>query len=252
MTPDVEHAIRIHKEDYEDFKATRRAKMKESIPFSVAEAQLKPFGTLVFEVKPPETQVTIHQQGEAARKVDKTVRLREGTYIVTGTADGYEPHQNNAVQVASGQSRTIPVVLTRKERKPIIIDPGLSPKRREVKELFDSTITWDRRDDGFWLHNALGGAYLNVHWFIYLDPRGDDYIDFEVDGSEYRRKQVIGGKVTETRLHNIASEKEFYRVNIRVAEDGVFLKIGNTEDVVRGKVAGRTGFVGKFGLRLVK
>jgi hypothetical protein len=63
---------------------------------------------------------------------------------------------------------------------------------------------------------------------------------------------VIGGKVTETRLRNIASEKEFYRLNIRVAEDGVFLKIGNTEDVIRGKVTGRTGFVGKFGLRLVK
>ena len=275
VTPDAEHAIRLHKEYYEDFKATRRAKMKESIPFSVAEGQLKPFGTLVFEVQPPETQVTVHQQGEAAQKVDKTVRLREGTYIVTGTAGGYEPYQNNAVQIASGQSRTIPVVLTHKE-KPKNIDPGPPPKRREVKELFDSTITWDRRDDGFWLHNAAGGAYLNdtyfdhvfealkikkkgilkgqekIHWLVYLDTRGDDYIDCEVDGSDFRRRLVIGGETTETRQYKIASEKELYRVNIRVAEDGVFLKIGNTEDVIHGKVAGRTGFVGKFGLRLVK
>ena len=86
ISPDVDHTIRLQRENYEPKEIRRRAGVKDMISIGGADAVLKPFGTLVLEVQPGDAQVTIQRRGEPARRVtERTLRVREGTYTVTAS-----------------------------------------------------------------------------------------------------------------------------------------------------------------------
>jgi hypothetical protein len=259
----LRHTVRIQKENYEPFETTRSAGVKETILIPTAEAQLKPFGTLVFEVKPPEAKLTIQRQGEALREIsDKTLHLRGGAYTVTGVAEGYEPY-SHVEQVVPGESQNVSVVLTRKEK------PVVQEKRLEITDLFGNSKNWKRQDDGFWIHDGtlwLKQPYFThifevlkpkkgmlrqgkVSWRIYI--QGDDYIECQLDDSTFYRKTIIGGKASAQQKMPHKADGSFVRLEITVAPDGVTQKIGQMVDNFPGKIEGRAGFDGKFGLRLV-
>jgi hypothetical protein len=270
VAPGVDHSIRLHKAGYEDFETKKRSPMREAIVISAAEGRLKALGTLVFDIQPPEAQVTYHQQGETAKKVtDKVVPLREGAYIVNGAADGYEPFEGKA-QAVSGQRITVPVKLVRKEAKAQPVEAP-TPKKVELPELFGDSENW-KRDNGFWVHDGSTwlkdshfehifdvlkikkslGRQERIRWRIYLDA-GDHYIECEVDGSNYSRRIVMGGKASDAvKIPHKSTQKDFYRLEITVADEAVVIKVGEATDNLPRKVSGRTVFDGKYGLRLVK
>jgi len=266
IAPDIEHSIRIQKQDYEAFDAKRHAKVKDTILISASEARLKPFGTLVFEVKPPGAHVTIHQQNETAREVtDKTMRLREGTYIVNGTADQYLPFKGEE-QVVSGQERIARVMLT--PLPPPVIQP---PAPTEIPELFGDSKNWKRLDNGFWFHEGpswLKDGYFThafevlkpkkgvirqekVRWRIYLE--GGNYIECELDDSAFYRREMVDGKFTpQKKMPHKAGGGTSLHIEITVERDRVIHKIGQVNDIFPCTVKGQTGFDGKVGLRLAK
>jgi eukaryotic-like serine/threonine-protein kinase len=265
VTPDTEHSIRIEKENYESFETTRSAQVKETIVIAAAQAQLKPFGTLLFEVRPPEAKLTIQRTGEAPHDVsDNTQHLRGGAYIVTGTAGGYESYRHEE-RVVPGEHRTVSIGLLRKET------PVIQDKRVEITDLFDESKNWKGQDDGFWIHDGplyfkapyfthiievlkpkkgLLGQGKKVTWRIYL--QGGDYIECQLDGSTFFRRTVIVGKPSEQVKVSHKTGGSFVRVEMTVGRDGVSQKVGQMVDNFPAKIGGRTGFVGKFGLRLVR
>jgi serine/threonine-protein kinase len=266
VPPDVEHSIRIQKENYESSEVKRQAPVKGTILLSAAEAKLKQFGTLAFDVKPPEAKVTIQRQGEAPRDVsDKTRHLRAGAYTVTAAAEGYVT-KSHVEQVDPGDSRTVTIRLVRMEKA-----TAAPPKRVEVTDLFSEPKGWTQRDD-FWIHEGnawlketyftyvfdvlkpkkviLGLKQGKVSWRIYLND--NDYIECQIDDSGYSRKTVIDGKTTSQRKGPHHAAGNFVPVVMTVEPDAVKQKVGDIVDNIPGKVESRTGFVGKFGLRLVK
>jgi len=208
----------------------------------------------------------------------KMLRLVDGTYKVRGTADQYEPYERD-VQVVSGGTDQIQVVLKRKEGPlPIVIPPppaAVPPARKEVTELFgDDPKNWTHNDHGFWIHDGttwIKERYFThvfevlrikkrfgtekVSWRIFL--HGEDYIEFELDDRNLRRREWQGGKPKDwvSKPHS-AGQGEFYRLEITVQPDQVIHKIGpigkQMTDNVPLKVEGQTGFAGKFGLRLAE
>jgi eukaryotic-like serine/threonine-protein kinase len=267
VTPDVDHVIRIEKENYEPFETKRHAPVKEAIRISAPEAQLKQFGALVFEGQPPNAKITIRRRGEAPRDVtEKAVPLRGGAYTVDATADGYEPFQQDE-QVGSGQSVTVQIAMNRKAPTPTVT----RPKPVDVPDLFDESARWTRQEDGFWIHDGpvwFKELYFThvfevlkpkkgfikqakVRWVVYAQD--DHYIECELDDTTFSTRERIGGKWNPQIKHAHKTGSEgFVRVEITVASDHVIQKVGQAIDRFNGKVGGRTGFDGKFGLRLVK
>ncbi len=208
VTPDVDHVIRIEKENYEPFETKRHAPVKEAIRISAPEAQLKQFGALVFEGQPPNAKITIRRRGEAPRDVtEKAVPLRGGAYTVDATADGYEPFQQDE-QVGSGQSVTVQIAMNRKAPTPTVT----RPKPVDVPDLFDESARWTRQEDGFWIHDGpvwFKELYFThvfevlkpkkgfikqakVRWVVYAQD--DHYIECELDDTTFSTRERIGGK----------------------------------------------------------
>jgi hypothetical protein len=272
VTADVEHVIQLRKDDdHEEIKVTKRAPAKEAIVLSGADARLKLVGILEFQVQPQGAQVSINQQGEAPRRVtEKSMRFREGAYIVKATADGYDTIEKS-VTVVSGPPQIVRVALVRTAgRGPR--DEVKPSKPIELPELFDDPKNWTRNDKDFWIHdgpswmaagyfnrvfnvfkgkNGLFGKAEKVGWLIYLD--NVDYLEFELDGSNLSWRDVIGGKPTPwVKKAHKETQKAFYRLELNVANDGVLVKVGEARIVISRKVTWRTGFRSKVGLRLVK
>lgn len=270
MAPDIDHAVRIQKESFEPAEWKRRAPLKETAIVSGGEARLKPFGTLVLEVQPADAQVSIHRGSETARRVsDKTLSLREGTYTVTASGDGdhrFERFQKD-VQIVSGQRQVLQVTLTPKPEASVA-----PPRRAAIMDLFtDDPKKWTADDEGFWFHDGVAwmkqlyfthvfdilkvkktfGRLEKPHWLIY--SQGNDYIECELDGTQLSRRAVRGGKAREwVRTPHGAGQADYYRLRIAVEPERVTLQIGKATDTFAAKIEGRTGFTGKFRMRLVE
>jgi len=266
VAPGEDHSIRIEKENYEPLVIKRQAAAKETIAITGAEAQLNPYGTLVFDIQTPEAKVTIRLAGEAPREVtDKTLRLRAGTYTVNASAAGYERLERDE-QANPGKSRTVVIKLS-----PVKKTAPTPPKSVELSDLFGDSKNWTRQG-GFWIYdgtNWLNEIYFThvfdilrpkkgiiksgkVSWRIYLQGHdGNDYIECQLDDSAFYRREKIGGKFGhQTKiLHNVTGGDSI-RVEITVAKDHVTHKIGQVNDNFACSVGGHTGFDGKFGLRL--
>jgi hypothetical protein len=145
------------------------------------------------------------------------------------------------------------------------------PKPVDVPDLFDESARWTHQEDGFWIHDGpvwFKELYFThvfevlkpkkgfikqakVRWVIYAQD--DHYIECELDDTTFSTRERIGGKWNPQIKHAHKTGSEgFVRVEITVASDHVIQKVGQAIDRFNGKVGGRTGFDGKFGLRLVK
>ena len=268
IAPGTDHVIRLQKANFEPLELKRKAGARETITLAGGQARLKQFGTLVFEVvDPPGTLVTIERSGESPRKItEKSVSVREGTYSVSGTANQYPPYQSQA-QVTSGQSTPVRVVLTKRIEP---VKPTEStPKRVELKDLFRSQNGW-KDEDGFWVREETAfmkanqfrhtfdvlrirknfGRREKPQWRVYTSE--DDYIEAMLDDTNLAVRQRVGGKETEwQRKPHRAGQKDFYRLELTVSSDRIVEKIGQAIFEFPGTYDGRTGFIGRFGLRLV-
>jgi hypothetical protein len=154
LAPDVDHTIRLQKEDYEPAEMKRKAVTKDTILISGSEARLKPFGILDLAIQPPDATVTIRRRGEAARRVSSpSLHLQEGTYTVSATADParYGSFEQD-VQVTSGQRTPFKVTVPRK-----LEPPPVQTKRLDIPDYF-SAKDWVKDDEGFW----FGSRYLRA------------------------------------------------------------------------------------------
>jgi serine/threonine-protein kinase len=271
VPPDVEHSIRFQKENFEPSATVRHAGAKETIQISGAEARLTAFGTLVLEVQPTDSIVTITRKGEsAARKItETTLHLREGVYVVHA-APADPSHYNSAEeekQVLSGQTVKLPLTLSRKVER-----VSLPPKPVELTDLFDASLQkWRKDSKGFWLREGNTwfkqnyfdhvfevlkmkkrfGGQEKIHWLTYLDS--EDYWEFEIDGTNLSWREVKNGKSPSwSRRPHYVGQSDSFKLEINVKPEGWSVKVGQAESLVQCKINGRTGFDSKIGLRLIK
>jgi hypothetical protein len=140
VTPDIPHSIQFKKQNYGDStELTRRAAVKQAIRITGSEARLKPFGIVAFsDVQPRETQLTVQRLGEReTRKVtDLRMALPGGTYVVKGTAEGYEPFEKDNLAVLSGFETHVSVVL---KPKPLLAIPSGPPGSLTIADVINLT-----------------------------------------------------------------------------------------------------------------
>ena len=269
IAPDVEHNIRFQRENHESREVRRRGSVKETVLISGADAVLKPFGTLVLEVQPSDAQVTIQRRGDAPRRVtERTLRVREGTYTVSvNGGPRYQPFEKNDVTVAPGQTRTVPVVLTRREEPAPVA--AAAPKPRGLTDLFENPDNWKPGEKDFLQHE--GSAFLkSVHYnhtfdfFRIKKPFGrrekiefriynsaTDYVRYEIDGDNLTRTEMSGktAKPSVKKPHGLSGD--VFRVSIKTEPERITVRVGQVTDTVAAAVAGRTAFDGKYAVRLV-
>lgn len=267
VSADTEHSIHIEKKDYEPLEWRRRGAAKETITISGADAQLKPFATLLIEVKPPDARVTIRRRGENGRLIaERTLHLRQGAYTVSAT-NGNAPVEKE-VTLGPGQRQTVTLEVPRKSEPVVAAAP---PKRVEAPDLFPPNTKWTTDSAGFALHEGTVwltrihfthildvlkikktfGRQEKVKWRIYT--QGDDYLECELDGTNLSTREINDGKAQEwVRKPHGLSEGNSYRLKLSVQPDQVTQQVGKASQVLQKNIEGRTGFVGKFGLRLVE
>ncbi len=268
VQPDVDHTIRLQRDDYEpSLEMKRRLTVKSTAVLSGPEMRLKALGVLELTVEPSGAIVMIRQRGQAARRIPgPTLHLKEGRYTLSATADpaSYSSIEED-VQVVSGQRVQRRLVVPRKVEVVTI-----QPVRMDIPDLF-SKKDWEKDESGFWYHEGPAdiiephfqhifdverikkrlGRQEDITWRTYTN--GGDHIEFEIDGSNYKRRTFTGGKAgaTETKPHGLG-HPDFYRLSITVEAQRIIVNLGEVSDTIQLRVDGRTSFTGKFGLRLIK
>jgi eukaryotic-like serine/threonine-protein kinase len=123
------------------------------------EAKLKEFGTLQFQISPPDARVSYKREGQSdtrnARGHD-SVPVPAGKYSITASADGFVPQANQSFSVQSGQS--VPVVITlTAEPKKVEVTP---PVARGADSFFENPADF-KPTAGWWMGVGAGD-------FLYL------------------------------------------------------------------------------------
>jgi multidrug efflux pump subunit AcrA (membrane-fusion protein) len=139
----------------------------------------------------------------------------------------------------------------------------------KLKDLFQSQNGWKDEND-FWVREETAfmkanqfrhtfdvlrikknlGRREKPQWRVYTGE--DDYIESILDDTNLAVRQRVGGKETEwQRKPHRAGQKDIYRLELTVSSDRIVEKVGQAIFEFPGTSDGRTGFIGRFGLRLV-
>ncbi len=265
-----EHSIRFRKENFEpssEYKKSGAA--RQEIAISGAEARLKQFGSLVFEVQPPEAQITVRRGGVDRRVTERTLQVAEGSYTVVATADpNYERSEVN-VQVTSGRPTTVQVTLRRKpDQRPKVPDPVIT-----LPELFrEDPKNWTVTKDGYYF-SEKAAALKQIHFshtfdilknkgalgkvektHLKIHTQGNDFIEVELDGNKlaWGEASGLGHPKDWTKLPHGSGSEAFFRLKIKVEPKHISLVVGKAEASIDATVEGHTEFIGKVRLKLVQ
>jgi serine/threonine-protein kinase len=266
--PDVQHSIRLEKENYEPAELQRKAAAKETVLLSGPDVRLASYGLLqITNVEPSDVTLTVQRKGGTERPMSgRNIHLPQGEYVLTAaTTNQRYDRISLPFRITSGEPLRLDVKLPM--RKTSGGGPVLTA-RLDIPDLFTAK-GWEK-DNGFWSHE--GPARLNQTYFQHIfdflrikrafgrqekivwrtNLNSQDYVEFEVDGANYIRRQMIGGKAASFARPHDAGKPEFYRIRINVQANRISVEIGGkTVDTIEQKVDGPTSIQGKFALRLV-
>lgn len=268
VQPDVEHTIRLQRVDYEPSpEMKRKLPLKATAVLSGPEMRLKPFGILELTVEPSGAIVEIRQQGQPAQRITgTTMHLKEGKYTLLARADpaSYGSFEPQDVEIVSGKKTQSKIVVPRKAE----VVPT-QQVRLDIPDIFNAK-GWEKEESGFWSHEGPAdiiqphfqhvfeverkkkkfGRQEDITWKT--NTENGDRIEFEVDGSNYKRRMISGGKPGPTKIEpHGAGHPDSYRLSITVEAQRIIVKIGKVTDVITVRVDGKTTFDGKYALRLV-
>lgn len=262
IAADVDHVIRMQKNNYEPVEFHRKMAVKGLI--SLSGAVLRPFGMIVLDkLEPSDMKLSISRQdGSVVEVRSNSISVPEATYTIIGSAAGYITDEV-IKKVIAGRSTFIELILK--------VLPPVQVETPEVNQLFDHPDLWKRRADGFWLREGTVwfkestfehtfefskikksfNRQEKIVWRIYF--QGSDYIECEIDGSNYSRRDVIAGHEGPwtVRIPHKLSQANSYTVKIKVDGQGFLLRVGQAKDNLQRSIEGRTALDGKIATRLI-
>jgi hypothetical protein len=270
-----EHEIEFRKENHEPLRLKRSVTAGETLPISGAQAQLRPFGSLQFEISPRAARVRYRRDGDSqflSAQPGDTIRAREGVYIVEASADKHVT-RNERVQVAAGK----PVSL-RWALEAVKVDAPPPPAVRLTKDYFTNGDQWKPEDDGWysidsknysWFKSAKGTIHVDIQkgkrgffgrrkteWVVaYHDER--NYVSYEIGGGELKRKSVMDGRRQEESFPHSMGGDEYFSLSITIEPKRIVHRDNNGAeiDVFPSRpeddfTRGRFGFKGEATVRI--
>jgi hypothetical protein len=166
-------------------------------------------GTLRIEATPgpPEVRLALRREGETADRpiTETTLQLPEGTYRITGTADGYQS-ASASVRVTAGRTSNAALALRR-----------IEPPKPVVRQPLATLADWEKA--GGWTREGsmlvrrggnvvvaplapMAGSYTftvelqrgsRLEWLVnYRDDR--NYVHYQLDRNNFVRQEVVNGR----------------------------------------------------------
>jgi serine/threonine-protein kinase len=208
-----EHVIELRKDTARSRPVRKSFVAGQTVHVTEAEAALRvPPGTLRLNIQPANAQVTLARSGggQPQTPAGNTLELEEGSYTVSARAPGYL-ERTERVQVVSGQTALVNLVLAREPRKPAVVPLGMEGwdasawtaegqwyvRRGGGSPLY--RLTGSAGTYSFNLTLASGGGVFrgkSLEWIVgFKDDR--NYILFHLDKNDFRRIQLVNGKRSE-------------------------------------------------------
>ncbi len=267
LDPPGKHAVTIRKEAHQprqfnmDFPAGVTSELEGSLETTL--------GTLRIEATPapPETRLTLRREGEAAdRPVGETMmQLPEGTYRVTGSANGYQAGSATA-RVTAGRTATATLALRRVEApKPVVKLPVLTLAD------WEKTGGWTREGPLLVRRGGnvvvaplapMAGSYnftillqrgSRLEWLLnYVDDR--NYVQYQLDKTNFSRVEVVNGRRGDpVRAPHRLDRDNYISVQIDVSSEAVIhrlLRAEKWEFLDEFRKAGDNLLAGPFAFRV--
>ncbi|MGI8741991.1 MAG: protein kinase domain-containing protein [Bryobacteraceae bacterium] len=224
-----ERDIRLSKDQNEPSELGKRTLIAgQELRISGAEAKLKPFGALIFQVSTPGADIKFKREDESqwhSAKDKESVPVKEGRYQTLISADHYEP-QEPKVPVEAGKPVNVPVTLVAKVEK-----KGEVSVHRE-QSLFLTPAAWEQDEDGFsvskkgygWISPASGSFKVDllrksrrflssgtIEWIIGYRDKGRSRVVYKLGSNGSLTRLVINeGKETESKLGRVSVGDAFH------------------------------------------
>jgi serine/threonine-protein kinase len=240
------HIVTLRKAGYEDAGITREWQAGMNKVSGVQMAKIAT-GSLNFEIKPGDAQISYQHAGETAAHAAKngtTVPVKPGDYQVTANADGYSA-KTGTVSVTTGKAMVVDWALASNKR--------VSPAGIDA---FENASDW--KPDGAWFsHEGSGDSWLRhnqgsftfailkqvskrfgfsrftpVEWSI--DDKDGSRIEYSLDNKQLRRRIIGGGgKSGDKRIDISLGSKDYFTLHVAIAEAAVTVGLnGKTVDTV--------------------
>lgn len=233
-----DHNIELRKEQFLPKRIARSFRAGETVTVEGAEVTLeRSLGTLRLALSPADARITIRRTDETQARPagGVTLQLKEGSYVVSAAAPGYQP-KSLTVALASGETKTVELVLAREVAAP-------------VKQVFGGMGEWEepaawtsegpwmvRKGGNYVLYRSLPAAGVfsfnaallkgrRLQWVVdYHDPK--NHALFQVEKKQLIVKDVVNGKQTERAKVNHPMEKSStYTLQVEIANGSVITRM---------------------------
>ncbi len=266
LDPPGKHTVTMRKESHQprqfdmDFPAGVTSELEGGLETTL--------GTLRIEATPapPEIRLTLRREGEADRTVgETTMPLPEGTYRVTGSANGYQAG-SVTVRVTAGRTATAALALRRVEvPQPVAKAPVLTLAD------WEKTGGWTREGPLLVRRGGnvvvaplapLAGSYnftillqrgSRLEWLLnYVDDR--NYVQYQLDKTNFSRVEMVNGRRGEAvRAPHRVDRDTYISVQIDVSSEAVIhrlLRAEKWEFLDEFRKAGGNMLAGPFAFRV--
>jgi tetratricopeptide (TPR) repeat protein len=224
----------IRKQNFEDVQETHQFTAKQTVTMN---GKLKPLGTLVFQITPPNATITYAVAGANPVTVDgnRPISVKAGTYEVTARAPGRES-KRETVTVQPGQSQSVTWTLTE------VTNHMPPPPPPPPVGVFDET--WKAGADGWWAHSGQGYGWINrpsgtfdielrkpkkfiaikghVEWAVDYQNESNQ-VHYSWDGDNVTRKESPAGKSKDAK-HPLKAEGGGIHFQLDIAADKIVLR----------------------------
>ena len=243
------HDIRLSKELHEPVELGKRtAAAGQELKITAAEAKLKPFGTLNFQIGTPGAEITYKRDDETqshTAKNDESVPVKEGRYQISISAAKFESREEH-VTVTAGKPTTVAgPLLAKGDGKP-------DAAARHEQTLFATPGAWEQDENGYWvIRNGYGwmasanGTFQvellrkarklfggTSEWMIGYRNKGKDKVLYKLnsDGA-LTRAVTVEGKTTEVKLPQRLTAGDSFHLQIIIEPTRIVI-----QDAGKGKV----------------
>ncbi|MDQ2950363.1 MAG: PEGA domain-containing protein, partial [Acidobacteriota bacterium] len=244
------HDIRLSKELHEPSDLGKRtATAGQELKIAGAEAKLKPFGTLNFQIATPGAEITYKREDEGqshTAKGDEGVPVKEGRYQISISAAKFEPREDHVTVTAGKPTPVTGPLVSKGEQK-----ADASSHREQT--LFLTPAAWEQDESGYWVTRAgygwIAGASGTFHvdllrksrklfaggtneWVIGYRNKGKDKVIYKLssDGA-LTRAVTVEGKTSEVKLAQRVTAGDAFRLQILIEPTRIVI-----QDVDKGKV----------------
>jgi hypothetical protein len=265
-----EHSVELRRNGFAPKRHARQFRAGETIEISGADTVLSAaLGSLRVNATPATAVITVKGSTDASPRTvtGGSIPLPEGTYAVTGKAQGYSDRTVN-VTLAAGENRTIDLALT--ATKQTVTPPPVQPRTFGMAE-WDDPGNWV--PDGGWYRRKGGGVVTYGHTptqgtFTFNISRIDgrrlqwavdvqdarNYVLFQLERKKFIRREVVNGRnMAAYEVDHHLPDKRDYSIQIEVSptmvrtfavgDNGSWREIDVYSTQSRNFTKGKFGFV---------